>query len=538
LDKRRRRLGLTLGATIVGTLLVLPSLRAAELTPELKKVLGEAQSYQKEAQEKGDYALYIKAWEKYQHIRKADRNPPREVIDGCQFCLRRVQQAHRLREKPLQGLTADLDAKDALNIYVDVLTKLQKRYFDGTKVGLADLFQYGVQEMRFALEDEAFLREQIRPDVKPEAVQALRDELEGIRPAIKKPADARDQLQRVMLEAGALGARPTAVLVEFVSGACNALDEYTGYLSPRRLAEVEADLNGKFVGIGVSVAYNGKQLVIRDVYADSPAYMKLFAKDVILTIDEQKADPAKLDGEEGTTVVLEVRRPSEGMTYKVEVARRPVAVPSVDVETMPNPYGVGYVRLYSFQKSTPQEMRSALMQLRSQPTGLKSLILDLRGNQGGSFDAALQVAELFLSEGVIVYTNSRMKETPRRANNPDAFTVPLVVLVDGDTASAAEVVAGALKDNKRATVVGQATFGKGSIQCLVPLDRLKAGLQVTVARFSSPERVPYDGHGVTPHHVVENSMMMMGDAQQKTAYELAKQMAEEMGMALPMPPPR
>ncbi len=535
MDTRKRRLGLTLGATIVGTLLVLPSLRAADLTPELKKVLGDAQSYQREAQEKGDYALYIKAWEKYQQIRKADRNPPREVIDGYQFCLRRVQQARRLRDKPAQELTADLDAKDALNVYVDVLTKLQKRYFDGTKVGLADLFQYGLQEMRFALEDEAFLREQIRPDVKPEALQALRDQLEGTRPAIKKADDARSQLQSVMLSAGALGARPTAVLVEFISGACNALDEYTGYLSPRRLAEVEADLTGKFVGIGISVAYDGKQLVIRDVYPDSPAYMKLFAKDVILTIDGKKPDPARLDGEEGTSVVLEVRRPSEKTTYKIEVTRRQVVVPSVAFDTMPNPYGIGYVQVFSFQKSTPQELQSALLQLRAQPTGLKSLVLDLRGNQGGSFDAALQVAELFLSEGVIVYTHSRTKETSRRANNPDAFTLPLVVLVDGETASAAEIVAGALKDNERAKVVGQATFGKGSIQCLVPLDRLKAGLQVTVARFSSPKRVPYDGHGVMPHQVVENSMMMMTDAQRDTAFKLAEEKMAEMGMALPMP---
>jgi carboxyl-terminal processing protease len=200
---------------------------------------------------------------------------------------------------------------------------------------------------------------------------------------------------------------------------------------------------------------------------------------------------------------------------------------------------IGYVRILSFQKTTPQELRSALLQLRSQPGGLKALVLDLRGNLGGSYEAALQVAELFLPEGVIVYTHSRTKEEVRRANNPDALAVPMVVLVDGETASAAEIVAGALKDNNRAKLVGQTTFGKGSIQCLMKLDSLKAGLQVTVARFASPEHVFYDAHGVAPHDPVENRMtMMMGaDAQRDHAYKLAEQMAEErMPPALTMPP--
>jgi carboxyl-terminal processing protease len=544
LDKRSTRRNVTLGATLIGALLFVPFVRAAELPTELQDKLARAKTLEKG----GDY---IKAWELYYQIRKAEHNPPREVTEGYQFCLRRVQQARRLRDKPAPALAADLKPSAALALYVEVLLRLQKDYIDRSKVGPGDLFQFGVQEMRFALEDDEFLKDQLRADATPRAVQALKDRLDGLRakpPAIKKCADAREQLQSVMLASAVLGIKPRAVLVEFVSGACNALDEYTGYLSPRRLAEIDAELNGKYVGIGIDavVMANDKgdrQLVIRGVYSPSPAADKMLGRgDVILSIDGETPDPAapgalvaRLQGEPGTSVVLEVIAASDGMKRKVKVERRAIVIPSIDAGTLGRP-DIGYVRILSFQKTTPQELRSALIQLRSQG-GLKALILDLRGNLGGSYDAALQVAELFLPEGIIVYTHSRTKEEVRRANNPGALTVPLVVLVDGETASAAEIVAGALKDNNRAKLVGQTTFGKGSIQCLVKLDSLKAGLQVTVARFASPEHVFYDAHGVAPHEAVENTMMMMADQQLKRALEVAEEKAGEMmPTPLKMPP--
>lgn len=548
MDKRSRRLGLTVWATLVGALLVMPSARAADLSPKLKELLREAQALQVDGQ-------YAKAWELYHQIRKAERNPPAEVTEGYQFCLRRIQQACRLRDKPSQALTGNLRHDEALTLYTDVLTALQKKYVDRNKVGLGDLFQYGVQEMRFALEDKEFLKDHLNADAKPEALEALKVRLEGLRankPTIKKLDDARRELQSVMLPSQQMGVKPTAVLVEFVCGACNALDEYTGYLSPRRLAEAEVDLNGKFVGIGIDVVVRGdgmggKQLVIARVYPNSPAFKEMLSRDdVILSIDGQTPDSAapaalaaKLQGEAGSKVDLEVMPPgsSEGMKRKVTVERQPVLVPSVEADPSLTEAGVGYVRLTSFQKTTPQELRSALLQLRSQPGGLKALVLDLRGNLGGSFEAALQVAEMFLPEGVIVYTETRLKEDARRANNPDALAVPLVVLVDADTASAAEIVAGALKDNNRARLVGQPTYGKGSIQCVLKLESIKSGLQVTVARFSSPERVPYDGRGITPHEVVENAttMMMMADPQRDRAFDLATDLAKTPMLKMPMP---
>jgi carboxyl-terminal processing protease len=544
LEVRSRRLALTVWATVVGTFLVLPSARGAELPPRLQDLLREAQ----DLQAKGEYA---RAWEKYHQIRKAEHNPPEAVTKGCQECLRKVQQYRRLRDKESQALLADLSHSDSLEVYVKALDELQHKYFDESKVGLGDLFQYGVQEFRLALEDDAFLKDQVRPDARPAVMEALKDRLAGLRaspPTLEKPGDAYKHLQSVMLSAGGLGIKPRAVLVEFLSGACNALDEYTGYLSPSRLAEIDADLEGKFVGIGVDVAIvsskGKKQLLISEVYPGSPAEKEGLRDHLILSIDGQKPDPAtpgalvaKLEGEAGTTVVLEVvpLGAPASEKRKVKVARQPVAVPSV-IYSYSYETGIAYIKIKAFNETTPQDLQSALLLCRS--NGMKGLILDLRGNLGGSFKAAIQVAEQFLPDGVIVYTQFRTKEKAWRANNPDALTVPMVVLVDGDTASAAEVVAGALKDHKRAELVGQPTYGKGSIQTLVRLKSLKAALQVTVARFSSPDRVSYDGHGITPDYPFENVVSMSDDPRKDPQREeaLRRLKMKMVGMPMPMMP--
>src|SRR5439155_25688886 len=138
---------------------------------------------------------------------------------------------------------------------------------------------------------------------------------------------------------------------------------------------------------------------------------------------------------------------------------------------------------------------------RLQAAGMKVLILDVRGNPGGLFDVAIQVAERFLVEGVIVSTHGQEAKYNRSysAHGMNALEVPLIVLVDGETASSAEMLAGALKDNQRGTLVGRTTFGKGSIQKVRKLDNLPAGIQLTIAKFYSPRNLPYTGIGVAPH---------------------------------------
>src|SRR5205823_5484204 len=166
--------------------------------------------------------------------------------------------------------------------------------------------------------------------------------------------------------------------------------------------------------------------------------------------------------------------------------------------------GIAYLQLATFHENTPQEMDAALALLEMQ--GMKSLVLDLRGNSGGLFDAAVRVAERFLGEGAfIVGAHSRGRDLKRTSHNLNPLPVPLVVLVDGATASSAEIVAGALKENGRATLVGQTTFGKTTVQQLLELKTVQAGgIRVTWAQFFTPLSRD-DGAGISPHILVERT---------------------------------
>lgn len=186
--------------------------------------------------------------------------------------------------------------------------------------------------------------------------------------------------------------------------------------------------------------------------------------------------------------------------------------PSVQVEL--KSMGVGYLQISHFQESTSQEVESAFQALNKE--GMRGLILDLRGNPGGLIESAVDVARRFLAHGVIASTENYDPKlsTVYHARNAEAWTVPLIVLVDGETASAAEVVAGALKDNARARILGQPTYGKGSLQGLVKLPDAMGGLptgglRLTIARFFSPKGIPYAGLGVMPDLLIAPDPLAM-----------------------------
>jgi carboxyl-terminal processing protease len=201
----------------------------------------------------------------------------------------------------------------------------------------------------------------------------------------------------------------------------------------------------------------------------------------------------------------------------VSLQRRTLIIPSIS-SSLAAP-GIGYVQISCFQPTTLQELDAALAELRKQD--VKALILDLRGNSGGLVDVAIEVARRFLTHGVIVSTEHQdpSESTIYQARNPHALTLPLVVLIDGETASSAEILAGALKENRRATLVGQTTYGKGCSQGLryLPMGLLKVppeeggvslgGLRITMTRYFSPTGQPYSERGVAPHLFVERPLM-------------------------------
>jgi len=490
------------------------------------------------------------ACQAYDEIARSDRTSI-EAREGYLRCLRIVHLERRHQDESFRTkLLALKRPSDALDIYEKVLVALRDNYLDKDKVDVASLYQQGLLGLHFALLDDVFQKEYLAEVPEKDIKDFSNRLMEFIDAKIQNEADAREKVKEVALAAVALKLKPTVVIFEFTWGACNALDEYTTCLTPRQWNDLHGNTKGTFIGIGVRLGVSAqKQLVIAKVFADSPAQDLLKPFDRVLEINghdisrfEFPNDLAKvgelLRGDEGSTVELKVESPAGMMMMGmvgprvVKLQRGRVPVRSVDEPIVLPPENakdetrVGYVRVNSFSDTTVQDLKSAILRLES--SGIDALILDLRSNPGGSFPAGVKVAELFMTEGVIAYKQGRDKEESHKALNPNAFVMPVVVLVDGDTASAAEVVAGALKENNRARLIGETTFGKGSIQKLVQFDnKVPGGMRITVAHFLSPNNQPYHGQGVVPHRVIEQSENG-GDTQLQAAKEEARALANAM----------
>jgi carboxyl-terminal processing protease len=477
--------------------------------------------------------LWSDAGRLYEELLKHDRADAR-AREGYQRCLRHVLQARRHRDAAFRQAVIDLPSALAADVYREVLEKIRKCYVDG--VAVERLYELGLQEFAFALDDDVFVKEHLAL-VKPEAIDGFRAQFERWR--AKKPLteqEARDQVLDIAFTARrVLGLEPAVAILEFACGACNGLDEYTTYLTPGQLLDARSAARGELAGIGIQVAVIDRKLYISYVYPDSSAFeQRLQPGDQITQIDRRPVDQlspeeaaARLQGEVGTAVELVVFPLREVMPRTVKVLRGPVIVQSVESDMFfaEDDLRIGLLRVLAFRDRTVREMRDHLMQLQSM--GMDVLILDLRGNPGGSFRSAVEATQLFLDEGVIVLTYGRLPGVNRtyRAVNPNPLNLPLVVLVDGDTASSAEVVAGALKENQRATLVGQTTFGKGTLQMTLPLDKVTSGIRITFSRLYSPNDYPYSGHGVIPHIVIVESP----EAQLEAAREFALQLTRMMG---------
>jgi len=211
-----------------------------------------------------------------------------------------------------------------------------------------------------------------------------------------------------------------------------------------------------------------------------------------------------LQGPEGSLVTLAVLRapaPARALT----VRREHVEVPSVEgVRLLDRESGIGYLKLSSFQKTTAADVEQALRRLHD--AGMQALVLDLRGNPGGLLSAAVDVADLFLERGLVVATRGRSPDEDFNysAGRPGTWRVPLVVMIDGDSASSSEILAGAIRDHRRGTIVGSRSYGKGSIQGIFPLDSAGVGMRLTTAKFFSPKGLPYSLQGVEPDLEVQS----------------------------------
>ena len=499
-----------------------PDTNGGTAVPPIEKI-EDIRRQAREAEQRGDW---LKACWRYDEILRRDRTN-KEAREAYHRCLRRHQITVRHNDRGYRDALGSLAPSQALDVYEQVLSVVRPAYVDRRKSDLATLFKHGLTELRYALDDEAFLREHL-PSTAREAIQEFRARLrEWTERALSSTADAREQVNAVLRAAyrSGLPDRPNfavVVALEFASGACSGLDEYTLFFNPSHFGDLMATWRGKYAGIGadLEVGMDGL-LAIARVYPSSPAEeAKLLPGMRIVRIDQLATEglPAyyaaeRLRGEVGTVVELGILLENQ-TEAAVRLVRRPVAIGTVvsdllRIDSMNEMSDlIGYLRIASFQESTVQEVREALVQM--QTMGIKGLILDLRGNPGGSFKSAVQASELFLPEGaLIVETTGTVQEfrKPFRVGAMNPFALPMVVLVDGDTASAAEVMAGGLKEQGRARLLGQTTFGKGTIQVLIPLDKAPlqktpGGIRITVAKFYWPGRSPDGGRGIVPHDVV------------------------------------
>jgi carboxyl-terminal processing protease len=465
------------------------------------------------------------AVEAYSRLLARDRQQV-DVRTSLQRCLRRAHQTHRHRDPVYRSKVLSLPVSQALDLYVEILTRLHDQYADPEKVPFAALFGHGLEEFRAALSEPTFLREHM-DEVAPAALTSLRRHLATFAFDVADVREARARVRDLAWEAQRLTSlNPTVAVLEFACGASNALDEYTLFVTPGQPVEDPARLSGALAAYGVLVDWKDRQLVIERVVAGSWAADRgLQAGDRIVRVGRQPLDrllpeavTALLRGDATSVATLTVRHEDAA----ARVVDLPTFVPSVMDERIERD-GIGYIRVANFQKTTLEELDAALLRLRSE--GMRVLVLDLRGNSGGSFAAAIQVADRFLPAGVIVSTQGQVRSYSKTytARHPMAANdIPLVVLVDGDTASAAEILAAALKDNDRALLVGQSTYGKGSIQKLLPL-QAGSGLYLTLARWYGPHGQAIAGVGVSPHFV-EPRREPMKDAQLEMALEQASRL--------------
>ncbi len=305
---------------------------------------------------------------------------------------------------------------------------------------------------------------------------------------------------------------------ELVEGAINGmlktLDPHSSYLNPDAYKELQVETKGSFGGIGIEITIRDGFLTVVSPLEGTPAYdLGIEAGDQILRVDGESTKEMtlmeavkKMRGPKGTKVVLTIMREGFAKPKDFVVTRATIAIKSVRAKTLEP--GYGYLRLSQFQSTTAKDLRQALTKLEKENQPLKGLILDMRNNPGGLLDQAVKVSDEFLDEGLIVYTGGRLKSQDMRFEahtNTRPHRYPIVVLVNEGSASAAEIVAGALQDHKRAVVVGVETFGKGSVQTVMPL-RNGAALRLTTSLYYTPSGRSIQAKGIEPDIVVEREL--------------------------------
>ncbi|MBL4867947.1 MAG: S41 family peptidase [Pseudomonadales bacterium] len=301
------------------------------------------------------------------------------------------------------------------------------------------------------------------------------------------------------------------LLENAIKGMLSELDPHSAYLDPDAFKDLQISTTGEFGGLGIEVGMEDGFVKVVTPIDDTPAQKAgVMAGDLIIKLDNQLVKGLSLSeavalmrGKAGAPILLTVVRKGHPQPIEIEVIRAIIQVKSVRSKSIED--GYGYVRITQFQVHTGDDLNDALTKLNSPEQPLHGLVLDLRNNPGGVLQAAVDVSNTFLDEGLVVYTSGRLPTSEMRFNATPGDKInglPLVVLVNGGSASASEIVAGALQDHQRAIIMGTNTFGKGSVQTVLPLHNERA-LKLTTARYYTPKGSSIQAQGIIPDIIVD-----------------------------------
>jgi carboxyl-terminal processing protease len=312
---------------------------------------------------------------------------------------------------------------------------------------------------------------------------------------------------------------PQETMEGAIKGMLTSLDPHSSFLRPDDFKELQVETKGSFSGIGIEITTKDGMLTVVSPIEDTPAFIAgIEAGDTIIKIEgESTKDMSlieavkRLRGPKGSEVTISIHREGWGDLQDFTIVRDVIPIYSVRSSVLEP--GYGYIRITNFQRNTAKDLQKSLEDLLIEGT-LKGLVLDLRNNPGGLLDSSVKVVDLFLDEGIIVSTKGRLKdqnmEFSAHRGGPE-YNFTIVILINSGTASASEIVAGALQDHKRAFILGTQSFGKGSVQTIIPMSD-GAGLRLTTARYYTPNGTSIQATGITPDVLVPKSAAIEDDS--------------------------
>ena len=420
----------------------------------------------------------------------------------------------RYADSSFRNSLLNMSRTESLALLDDTLDRVRQQFVD--PISSTSYVAHGTESLYLALVNNKFVEKYLQ-GVSSEHVREMRRILRENywNKPIADQQEARQAVSQLCDVAyRTVGLPSGAVVMEYVFGGCNALDDYSSFLTPERLEDLYDNIDGEFVGLGVEMkAEIGKGLLLVNVLPESPAEEAgVLAGAHIISIDGMEcvhmttdAAAGLLRGPSGSRVRLVVTGPDQALPRTATLVRRAVQVKSFPVaKVIDSTNGIAYLQMTGFQKSSARELDTALDHFRRQ--GVRAVIWDVRGNPGGLLTASVEVLDRFIDEGVLVSTRGRTRDQnwTYSAHRFNTEHMPMVLLVDGNSASASEIVAGAIQDHGRGTIIGRQTYGKWSVQSIFPVHK-SCDLRITTAKFYSPHGRTLGKVGLRPDTIVDAS---------------------------------